>query len=459
MKSLHKNALSIALSSLIFTGCANMVSTQSEMNKVQIPEQWQTTNNMPSSAFASDGQWWAQFGDARLSNLIETAFDRNNNLTAAGYKLRQAQLSAGLAQNNLFPTISASASGNTSRPLDASNASSTRSYSTGVSVAYEVDLWGKLAQANHIKQWEAQATEQDLLSTQLSIEGTVAKLYWQLAYLNQKIKLGEQSVAYARKTLELVRVQYSAGAVSQLEVLSAERSLASQEATQEDLLQQRMVARNAMAIMFDAPPSAHISDEPQTLPNNAPPTMTTALPAEVLARRPDLQAAELRLRQSLGNINVARANFYPTFNLTARVGTGANTLSQILSDPIGALALNLALPFLNWNENQLNLKISKAAYEQNAVNFRQTLYTALQDVDNALSAQNQLRLQGEKQWLAWQNAQKAERLYEVRYRAGGDSLKSWLDAQETRRQAESAYLLNRYNQYINQVDLIMALGG
>ena len=459
MKSLHKNALSIALSSLIFTGCATTVSTQSEMNKVQIPEQWQTTNNMPSSAFASDGQWWTQFGDARLSNLIETALDKNNNLTAAGYKLRQAQLSAGLAQNNLFPTISASASGNTSRPLDASNASSTRSYSTGVSVAYEVDLWGKLAQANHIKQWEAQATEQDLLSTQLSIEGTVAKLYWQLAYLNQKIKLGEQSVAYARKTLELVRVQYRAGAVSQLEVLSAERNLASQEATQEDLLQQRMVARNAMAIMFDAPPSAHISDEPQTLPNSTPPAMTTALPAEVLARRPDLQAAELRLRQSLGNINVARANFYPTFNLTARVGTGSNTLSQILSDPIGALALNLALPFLNWNENQLNLKISKAAYEQNAVNFRQTLYTALQDVDNALSAQNQLRLQGEKQRLAWQNAQKAERLYEVRYRAGGDSLKSWLDAQEARRQAESAYLLNRYNQYVNRVELILALGG
>nr|MBP6242200.1 TolC family protein [Hydromonas sp.] len=136
MKSLHKNALSIALSSLIFTGCASMVSTQSEMNKVQIPEQWQTINTEPASAFASDGQWWTQFGDARLSNLIETALDKNNNLTAAGYKLRQAQLSAGLAQNNLFPTISASASGNTSRPLDASNASSTRSYSTGGSVAY-----------------------------------------------------------------------------------------------------------------------------------------------------------------------------------------------------------------------------------------------------------------------------------------------------------------------------------
>ena len=80
-------------------------------------------------------------------------------------------------------------------------------------------------------------------------------------------------------------------------------------------------------------------------------------------------------------------------------------------------------------------------------------------MDNALSAQNQLRLQGEKQRLAWQNAQKAERLYEVRYRAGGDSLKSWLDAQEARRQAESAYLLNRYNQYVNRVELILALGG
>jgi outer membrane protein TolC len=259
--------------------------------------------------------------------------------------------------------------------------------------------------------------------------------------------------------LGLVRVQYTAGAVSQLEVLSAERSLASQEALQADLIQQREVARNAMAILFDAPPSAHISDEPQQLPNSNPPVMASALPAEVLARRPDLQAAELRLRQSLGNVDVARANFYPSFNLTARVSTGANTLSQILSDPVGALVLNLALPFLNWNENQLNLKISKAVYEQNAVSFRQTLYTALQEVDNALSAQTQLSVQGEKQRLAWQNAQKTEYLYEVRYRAGADSLKTWLDAQETRRQAEAAYLLNRYNQYVNRVELILALGG
>ena len=458
MNPTQKNALSIALASLVLAGCASTVSTQSDMDKVQIPEQWQTRTQNPS-ALSQEDKWWLQFSDPRLSTLVEKALVTNNNLTAAGYKLRQAQLAAGLAQNNLFPTVSASASGSASRPLDTGNASTTRAFSTGVSVAYEVDLWGKLSQASHIKQWEAQATEQDLLSTQLTIEGTVAKLYWQIAYLNQKFKLGEQSVAYARKTLDLVRVQFNAGAVSQLEVLSAERSLASQEATQEDLRQQREVARNAMAIMFDAPPSAHITDEPLTLPNTTPPATATNLPAEVLARRPDLQAAELRLRQSLGNINVARANFYPTFNLTARVGTGANSLSQILSDPIGALALNLALPFLNWNENQLNLKISKAAYEQNSVNFRQTLYTALQDVDNALSAQTQLRLQGEKQLLAWQNAQKAERLYEVRYRAGGDSLKTWLDAQETRRQAEAAYLLNRYNQYVNRVELILALGG
>ncbi len=120
---------------------------------------------------------------------------------------------------------------------------------------------------------------------------------------------------------------------------------------------------------------------------------------------------------------------------------------------------NLALPFLNWNQNQLNLKISKAAYEQAVISHRQTIYTALQEVENALSARTLYAAQTDKEWRSLNNAREAERLYEIRYRAGADSLKNWLDAQETRRQAELAHLATRYNQYLNYVDLMLALGG
>ena len=167
----------------------------------------------------------------------------------------------------------------------------------------------------------------------------------------------------------------------------------------------------------------------------------------------------LRLRQALGNIDVARANFYPNFTLTGNIGTGSSSLSEILSNPVGSVALNLALPFLNWNENQLNLKISKAAYEQTAINHRQTVYTALQEVENALSAHALYAAQAQKEAKSLANAREAERLYEVRYRAGADSLKNWLDAQEARRQAELSHLAIRYNQYVNYIDLMLALGG
>ena len=447
--------------SVLMSGCVSTGTTvEQSLSTIQTPAQWENANNRSNDSLSTaDSKWWEVFHEQRLNQLVELALEKNNTLAAAGYKLYQAQLNADLARTDAYPTVSGSAGASSSRSLDSSNASSTRSFSTSLSASYTVDLWGKIAKATSVKQWEAQASEQDLLSTKLSIESSVAKLYWQLAYLNQQIRIGEQSIAYARKTLDLVRVQYRAGSVSKLDVITAERSLSSQEASQDALKQEREIARNAMAILFDAPPSAHISGEPQNLPSGALPDVAAGIPAEVIASRPDLIASEMRLREALGSVDVARASFYPNFTLTGAIGTGSTSLSKILSDPVGSLALNLALPFLNWNQNQLNLKISKAAYEQAAITHRQTVYSALQEVENDLSARTLYAAKAEKELRSLNQARESERLYEVRYRAGADSLKNWLDAQETRRQAELTYLATRYNQYITQVDLLLALGG
>ncbi len=446
--------------SMLMAGCAiTTPSIEQSLSTIQTPAHWQhATHSNSENMRAVDSKWWEAFGEPRLNQLVDLALQKNNTLAIAGYKLYQAQLHADLARNDTYPSIAGSAGASSSRPLDGHSAS-TRNFSTSLSASYTIDLWGKMAKAGSIKQWEAQASAEDLLSTKLSIQASVTKLYWQLAYLNQRIRIGEQSIGYARKTLDLVRVQYRAGAVSKLDVISAERSLSSQEASLDALKQERAVARNAMAILFDAPPSTHIDREPQTLPSNNLTAVAAGIPAEILSNRPDLTASELRLRQALGNIDIARANFYPNFTLTGNIGTGSKTLSDILSNPVGSLALNLALPFLNWNQNQINLKISKAAYEQTAISHRQAVYTALQEVENALSARMLYKAQAEKELRSLNNAREAERLYSVRYRAGADSLKNWLDAQETRRQAELSYLTTRYHQLTNYVDLWLALGG
>lgn len=429
---------------------------------MKYPTQWQAVTNNPAnnSNISLDGlsPWWEKFNDSELNRLVKLALERNNSLIAAGFKLKQAQLQAGLASNNQMPSLSGSANSSASRYLEG-NSSTTRSNSAGVSVSYELDLWGKLARATDQKTWEAQATEQDLRSTQQTIAASVARLYWQLGYLNQRIALGEASTAYTQKTLDLINLQFRAGAVSQLEVVSAEKSLSNQKSAQADLIDQREQARHALAILFDAPPTQQITPEPLELPNHAMPELAMGLPSELLSRRPDLSAAELRLRSSMAAVDIARANFYPSFTLTGSVNGSNSKLSEVLSNPVGALALNLALPFLNWNENQLSLKVSKAAYGQAVAEFRQTLYAALNDVENALSARTLYDTKSSQLQQQLVLAKKANHLYEVRYRAGAAPLKEWLDAQEEDRQAQINVLINRYNAYTNQATLYLALGG
>jgi outer membrane protein TolC len=199
--------------------------------------------------------------------------------------------------------------------------------------------------------------------------------------------------------------------------------------------------------------------DPARLPRYPLPDARAGVPAELLGRRPDLRAAELRLREALATVDATRASFYPPLTLTGALGSASPTLSDILRNPIGSLGAGLTLPFLQWNQMQLNIKISKADYEERVVNFRQSLYQAMADVENALSNRAQLALQAAQLDASLSAARQAERLYEVRYRAGAVPLKDWLDAQEKRRTAEIARDENMLNRLVNQVTVYQALGG
>ena len=153
--------------SVLMSGCVSTGTTvEQSLSTIQTPAQWENANNRSNDSLSTaDSKWWEVFHEQRLNQLVELALEKNNTLAAAGYKLYQAQLNADLARTDAYPTVSGSAGASSSRSLDSSNASSTRSFSTSLSASYTVDLWGKIAKATSVKQWEAQASEQDLLST------------------------------------------------------------------------------------------------------------------------------------------------------------------------------------------------------------------------------------------------------------------------------------------------------
>jgi len=450
--TVEKRLLLGALVLVLAGGCRPLVR---QVPKVDLPQQWQG-RALSGEAIADREHWWKAFKDPVLDALIDRALRSNNDLAAATLKVHKARLEAGLVDTNLTPTLSASLSGTGVRDLKAH--STTRTYEADLALSYEVDLWGKLASTREASKWEAMATEADRQSTALSLIGTTATAYWQVAYLNQRLSAGEASIVYAEKTLALVKVKYEAGAVSKLDLVQAQQTLASQRATLADLQRQRSAARNALAILFDQSPE-HPVAEADKLPANPLPEVAPGLPAELLGQRPDLRAAELRLREAWANVDATRASFYPAFTLTGALGSTSETLKRVLQNPIGTLGAGLTLPFLQWNTAKKTVQISQASYEIAVVNFRQTLYAALGDVENALEGHGGYRIQGEELERSLGLAKEAERLAEVRYRAGATSFQVWLDAQEARRTAENALAENHLNRLKNLMTLFQALGG
>lgn len=456
---MNKNLVSITFllaAALLLSGCSGLLPrSRYTRPEAALPSQWQAST-VSGTTIAASEKWWQEFNDPTLNDLIERALKSNNNLAAATVRVRRAQLSAKLTNTNLTPTVSAGANNSIRRDLN-SHVDNKSSGAAGTA-SYELDLWGKLATARDVSHWEAEATESDRQSSALALIGTVATSYWQIAYLNERIATVEASIAYAKKILDLAEVKYQAGSVSVLDKVQAQQTVASQKAQLQQLQQQRTEVRNALAILFDQAPENKIPEQ-QRLPDRPLPKVDAGLPASLLAQRPDLQAAEQRLRKYLANIDNTRASFYPSLTLTGTLGTSSTSLTDVLRNPYTLLGAGLTLPFIQWNTMELNVVIAKADYEEAVVNFRQTLYSALNDVENALSARSSYEEEGRHLEESLALAKRAEELDEFRYRAGSTGLQPWLDAQESRRSAEKSLNENRLNRLKNMMKLYQALGG
>ena len=441
-------------------GCAAVVKTPYQAPSVQTPAQFQyghAAAQQRQQAIYAD-QWWTLFGDAQLNQLIDEVLAKNTDLAVAGITLKQARLQADLTANQQKPRVSSTLSTGHSFDLnDGSDASS--GLSTKVGLSYELDLFGKLARQTEAKKWEALATEQDLQATAQSLVGTTAKLYWQLAYYHESLSTAQQSLATSQKLYALVKAQYQAGSVSGLELTQAEQSVQSQKASLSQIQQNLVETRTALAILLHMPIQQLNIQEPQRLPQLVLPTIAAGLPADILSRRPDLKAAELRLRESLATKDATTASYYPSISLTGSLGSSSTSLTQLLRNPALTLGASLSLPFLQYNDMKKDIAISQLDYEKAIVQYRQSLYQAFGDVENALSARSELDQQVKLQQRNLELAEKAERLTDVRYRYGAVALKNLLDQQETTRSARLTLVNTKQSQYNAYVTLMQALGG
>lgn len=443
----------IAISIALLSGCGALMRSDFEPPALQVPEQWQHTQ---VNGQVSLDPWWQKFNQPELNQLISQVLSSNNDLTLATLTLQKARLQAGLARDDLYPQLSSNNTASVNKPLE--GGSSSKAFQANLSVSYEVDLWGKVSANIDQAQWTALASQEDRESTAQSLVATTASLYWQIGYLHQRIELSNKSIEHSRQTLALTQRQYASGAVTELNVLESQRSLAGQEASHSQLLQQLVEAENALAILLNRAPG-QVAVEIKQLPDSAVPEIAVGIPADLVGRRPDVKAALYQLRLSLASKDATYASYFPSLSLTGSVGESTSELKELLRNPVGSLGAGLVLPFLQWNQMQINNDIADIDYQSAIVNYRKTLYSAFEDVDNAISAKQQYAYQGEKLEQQFSAAAQAEAIYESQYRHGAIGIQNWIDAQENRRSAEAALLENCYNQLTAQATLYQALGG
>ncbi|WP_187968361.1 efflux transporter outer membrane subunit [Aquibium microcysteis] len=405
---------------------------------------------------AGADQWWTAFGDPNLTMLVGEVVVRNNDVFAAALRAQRARLQADLAARALFPKLSGSLATSQAEPLRR-NAASTSSSSASVGVSYEVDLWGRLSAQRDAAAFEADATAEDYEAARLATIGMAIETYFRIAHANQSIATAEKSLAYVREIQNLVRKQAQGGAVSDLEMREIEQTVETQAARMSELLQARLVQRNVLAVLLNGAPNP--VPEPQRLPRTTLPAIAAGLPAELLARRPDLRAAEARLRGALRGADSIRAGFYPQISLTGGLGTSSDQLISFIANPVATVGAGAVLSFLNVRDMKLAVGVSRLQYEETVAAFRTTLLAAFADVANALGARANHAEQARRLHKAFEAAREVEKLTEAQYRAGAITLRAWLDSQERRRTVETALADVRLAQFVNEATLFRALGG
>lgn len=454
-----KNLILIIFVGLFLTSCTSVGtidSLQEEIEqKIKIPESWIFAE--AKSAEAKNKAWWQEFGSDELNDLVKKALDQNPNLISTAYRWQKSLLEIDGIKSSQLPTLSAGMNAGASERL--SNNITAQSFGFRLGVSYQIDLWGKLALSKQNSIWSANASAEDLLATRLSLIGEVINAWLNLTYLNDQIAFNDEELKFQQKTFDLVKKQVGIGALSDLDLINARQALNALETARIRLQTQKLQAQNNLAFLLGEVPLDNYAQIQGSLRDIKVPKIDTGIPAELLRQRPDLRAAQYRLQTSLGRIEIAQRDFYPTINLSADLSAGSNFISKIFENPIGAIASSINLPFLQMGNLTKALNSNKLDYEASLIDFKKTLYKAILDVENALLSVAESAKTADilEQQLA--DTKEVERITKIRYEVGAESLQNLLKSQQARRDMEAKVLESRHTSLMRQVTLYLALGG
>src|ERR1700752_702361 len=411
------------------------------------------------------GNWGEIFNDGQLNTLEQQVNISNQNIALADANFRVARALVKEARSQYFPTVTTSPSINVTRQsakIIQSNVSTGRvikDYTLPFDASWEPDRWGRIRNTVVASASEAQASAADLENARLSVQSELAFDYYELRALDAQKQLLDSAASDFKQALDLTKVRFETGIASEEDVSQAETQLETTEAQATDLGIQRAQLEHAIALLAGQPASTFAI---ATLPLNAePPAVPFGLPSQLLERRPDIAASERRVAEGNAEIGVAKAAFFPSLVLNLAGGLESSSIATWFSWPARFFSLgpSLSQTLFDKGRRKAFTEQTRAAYDGNVANYRQTVLTAFQEVEDNLAALRILSRERDQQEAAVKSSEHTVTLANERYKDGIDSYLNVITAQTTLLNNQRTEVNLRMQQMTASVELIKALGG
>jgi NodT family efflux transporter outer membrane factor (OMF) lipoprotein len=413
----------------------------------------------------SRGAWWTSFSDPQLNTLEARVSVSNQTIQKAVAQLQEARAMVESAHAAYLPTVGVEAS--PTRLHDSqyvfghqqTAGKSYNDYTVALDASWEPDLWGRIAHENDAARAGAQASAADLESVRLGVHAELAVDYFNLRGLDASKQLLDQTIADYQQTLDLTKSRFAVGVSSQADVTEAETQLQATEAQDIDLGVARAQYEHAIATLTGVPASTF--SLPPATTDFTPPAIPAGLPSELLQRRPDIAAAERRVAAANDQIGIAESAFFPDLVLSATGGLESSSLTNWLTAParMWAIGPSMVGTLFDGGRRRAMTEKAKAQYDASAADYRQTVLTAFQEVEDNLASLRILQQEASKQDEAIVSAKKTLQLELDQYRIGTVDYLEVVTAQSTALANERIAVDLERRQINASVLLVKALGG
>lgn len=447
---------------LLLAGCS--VGPDYQRPAVAMPVHYKETKGWQQATpldAQSKGEWWAVYHDATLGGLLSQVSVSNQNVATYAAQYRQAQALAAESRAALFPSLGydGSVTRSGSHATNSSVRTTSSSHQAELSASWELDLWGKLRRTLEEDRASAAASAAELANITLSAQSELAQDYFQLRIMDQKIARYQQSVDAYQRYLNVITSQYQAGTASRATLAQAQLQLENASASAQDYQWQRAQMEHAIALLIGkAPADFSLAAAPLTATL---PAIPAALPGELLQRRPDIAYAERNMAAANAAVGVAVAGYYPDLTLSASGGVSASVLHSLFSLPnrVWSLGPELSGTLLDAGATSAKVDQARAGWDASVATYRQTVLSAMQEVEDKLVELNTLQDEIAAQQRATDAAQTSARVTRLQYEAG---MINYLDVATTENSslsAQQSLLTLQSTQWVSSVALIAALGG